>query len=100
MRYSIGLEWVLSQGFLYVLGAVIYAVCSLSFLNSDVRAADLIKYVRHVCQRGSSLGNMISGVRTFQIYVFLCLSPEIKSRENWREQDEIFDLVPYLLFLA
>ena len=27
MRYSIGLDWVLLQGFLYVLGAVIYAVC-------------------------------------------------------------------------
>ena len=28
MSYSIGLDWVLLQGFLYVLGAVIYAVCS------------------------------------------------------------------------
>ena len=28
MNYSIGLGWVLLQGFLYVLGAVIYAVCS------------------------------------------------------------------------
>ena len=28
MNYSIGLDWVLLQGFLYVLGAVIYAVCS------------------------------------------------------------------------
>ena len=27
MRYSIGLDWVLLQGFLYILGAVIYAVC-------------------------------------------------------------------------
>ena len=30
MSYSIGLDWVLLQGFLYVLGAVIYAVCSRS----------------------------------------------------------------------
>ena len=28
MNYSIGLDWVLLQGFLYVLGAVIYAVYS------------------------------------------------------------------------
>ena len=28
MNYSIGLGWVLLQGLLYVLGAVIYAVCS------------------------------------------------------------------------
>ena len=27
MRYSIGLDWVLLQGVLYVLGAAIYAVC-------------------------------------------------------------------------
>lgn len=33
MRYSIGLDWVLLQGFLYLLGAAIYAVCFL--LSAD-----------------------------------------------------------------
>lgn len=28
MRYLIGLDWVFLQGFLYLLGAAIYAVCS------------------------------------------------------------------------
>ena len=37
MSYSIGLDWVLLQGFLYVLGAVIYAVCS-HFLPTLVSA--------------------------------------------------------------
>ena len=34
MRYSIGLDWAFLQGFLYLLGAAIYAVCSLSSLAS------------------------------------------------------------------
>ena len=34
MRYSIGLDWVLLQGILYLLGAMIYAVCPYSPPNS------------------------------------------------------------------
>lgn len=60
MRYSIGLDWVLLQGFLYILGAAIYAVC---FRSSNLRVCTerLIQDTRHVYLRGSSLGDMISG---------------------------------------
>lgn len=62
MRYSIGLDWVLLQGFLYILGAAIYAVCFSLASNLGVRTAQLIQDVRHVYLRGSNLGDMISGV--------------------------------------
>lgn len=61
MRYSIGLDWVLLQGFLYLLGAAIYAVGFQSTSNLSVHAAKLMQDVRHVYLRGSSLGDTMSG---------------------------------------
>ena len=34
MRDSIGLDWVLLQGFLYIIGAATYTVCSHSYQDS------------------------------------------------------------------
>ena len=42
MRYSIGLDWVLLQGFLYLLGAAIYAVGLQSTSNLSVHGAKLM----------------------------------------------------------
>ena len=65
MQYSMGLYWVILQGFLYIIGAVLYAVrLSLRRLIAPGCRADIVTG-RHGYRKGSSPGGlMFGGART------------------------------------
>ena len=65
MQYSMGLYWIILQGFLYILGAALYAVRpSLHRLIAPGCRADFVTG-RHGYRKGSGLGGlMFGGART------------------------------------
>lgn len=70
MKQSIGLYWVVLQGFLYILGAVIYAVrYQLSQYHNDL-AAMLTNGNRLVYQRDFSPEDSMSGGAHIRSFMF------------------------------
>lgn len=53
LQKQIGLSWLVLQGFLYILGAMLYAVSLLHVFLSQITEC-----VRHECQKPCILGNL------------------------------------------